>query len=105
MGRASRNKGAAGEREVVKILRERGYNAQRTFSQIAGDREDVLGIPGYAIEVKRTETLPLWASLAQARVAAEATDSTPLLIFRRSRTEWHVALPLSDLLDLLERAS
>ena len=101
MSKTSRTKGAVGEREVVSILRERGYDAKRSFQQIAGDRADVTGLPGFGIEVKRAERLELWAALDQAAKAA-GTD-TPLLIFRRSRTEWQAALPLSDLLDILEK--
>jgi Holliday junction resolvase len=104
MSKMSRTKGANGEREVVSILRERGFDAKRSFFQIAGDREDVTGMPGYAIEVKRTESLSIWAALEQASNAAKATNTTPLLAFRRNRTEWQVALPLADFLDLMERA-
>lgn len=104
MSKMSRDKGANGEREVVSILRERGFDAKRSFYQIAGDREDVTGMPGYAIEVKRTERLELWSALDQAAKAADATQTKPLLAFRRNRTDWQVALPLADFLDLMERA-
>lgn len=102
MSKASRTKGSAGEREVVNILKSRGYDAKRSFFQVGGDREDVTGIPGYAIEVKRVERLAIWPALEQAANAAKSVGAKPLLAFRRNRSEWHVALPLTDLLDILE---
>ena len=54
----SRNKGAAGEREVAGILRGYGYKARRgqQYSGANGDA-DVVGLPGIHIEVKRREKL------------------------------------------------
>lgn len=104
MGAMSRNKGAKGEREFVSLAKARGFDAKRSFFQIGGDREDVTGIEGYAVEVKRTERLELWGALAQAKEAADKANTTPLLAFRRNRSEWHVAMPLDSFFDLLEKA-
>lgn len=54
----SRNKGAAGERELAGKLRDYGYDARRgqQYSGANGDA-DVVGLPGIHIEVKRVERL------------------------------------------------
>lgn len=112
-GRASRRKGAEGEREVAKILERYGFHARRTPNSgglsIKGDLTGHLGepaIPGYHIEVKRCETILLPKWLRQAH--ADAGRNTPLLIFRTSKGQandplgyWHATLPLEDLLALL----
>ena len=49
----SRNKGAAGEREVAGILRGYGYKKARRGQQYCGSNgdADVVGLPGIHIEV------------------------------------------------------
>ena len=61
----SRAKGCRGEREIAKILREYGYEARRgqQYSGFNGDA-DVVGLPGYHIEVKRVENLNLDKAIA-----------------------------------------
>lgn len=58
----------------------------------------------YSIECKNTEKLAIWAALAQAE-ANSTKNTTPLLIFRRNRTEAYVALPLDAFMKLQTRAS
>lgn len=64
----SRNKGAAGEREVAGILRGYGYKARRgqQYSGANGDA-DVVGLPGIHIEVKRREKLNIYDAIDQAK--------------------------------------
>ena len=63
----SRQKGAAGERELANILKERGYDTRRgqQFSGANGDA-DVVGLPGIYIECKRVEKLNIDKALEQA---------------------------------------
>lgn len=56
-GRSSQAKGAAGERELSALLRERGYDTQRGGSLPFGEVPDVVGLPGVHIKVKRVERL------------------------------------------------
>lgn len=107
MGRAERQKGGCGEREVVDLLKERGYDSRRApYSGALYWKGDVLGLPGYCLEVKRQERLQIPQWLRQAKEQAEKSEpgTKPLLVFRRSREEWHACLPFSDLLDLMEAA-
>jgi len=99
-----RRKGGRGELEVVHVLHARSWpNAKRTSDGRAqverGDIGD--GPAGIHLEVRRRETAAIWAWLAQAEVEA-AAGNVPAVVFRRNRSRWYAALPLDDLLDLLE---
>ena len=112
MGKASRDKGARGELEVAALFTAAGFPVHRTPNSgglhIPGDLVGDTG--GLHIETKRTERLDLWGALAQA--SADVLKITPVpepipvpvVCFRRSRSDWHAALRLHDLLQLLKEA-
>ena len=98
MGKMSREKGKAGEREVANILKKHGFDAHRGVQYHGGkDSPDVVGLPGYHIEVKRKETLNLYEALEQSK--SEAGSDKPIVIHRRNRREWVVIQPLEDWLE------
>lgn len=103
----SKRKGTAGELEVVHAYRAAGFGAARVPMSGAGHlRGDVKvgGGLGLHLEVKRCERAEIWSWLAQA--AADASPGEiPALHFRRSRSDWHVAVPLDAWLILLRLAS
>jgi hypothetical protein len=59
--------------------------------------EAALKIYPFAIEVKCQESLNIWAGLAQAE-ENKAEGLTPLLCFKRNRTDMYVAMKLEDFL-------
>ena len=88
MSAMSRNKGAAAEREVLKLLGdELGVLLQRNITQTRGGGADCLEVQGFAIEVKRCESLsrPKW--WAQACRQAVGIGE-PMLLYRRNREQW-----------------
>lgn len=96
----SRNKGAAGERELAAKLREYGYGCRRgqQYSGANGDA-DVVGLPGVHIECKRVERLNLYNAMAQS--IKDAMDGEiPAVFHRRNRREWLVTLKLDDFMHL-----
>ena len=97
MGKASRDKGKAAEREVAELLRNLGFATARRGRQYAGhpDAPDVLGIPGAHIEVKRREAGNVAKWLTQAAQDA-GTTQVPLVFHRRSRELWHITLYAGD---------
>ncbi|MFY9488860.1 MAG: hypothetical protein WAP35_09235 [Solirubrobacterales bacterium] len=100
----SRNKGAGAEREVVALLRDRGYQARRTSDgRVQRGLGDVAGLPRHHLEVKRCERVSLPAWIAQAESDADPID-VPAVIWRSSRMPWRIDLALDDYLDLLERS-
>lgn len=99
----SRQKGAAGERELANLLKEYGYDTRRgqQYSGANGDA-DVVGIPGLHIECKRVEKLNLDAALEQSKRDARESEM-PVVIHRKNRQEWKVTLSLKDFIELYRR--
>lgn len=99
MGKASRDKGKRGEREVASLLRSYGYEARRGVQYQGGtDSPDVVGLPGIHIEVKRTERFDLYGALSQSK--GDAGSDKPVVIHRRNNCEWVVVQPLEDWIEL-----
>lgn len=99
MGKASREKGKRGERELASRLREYGYDARRGVQYQGGkDSPDVVGLPGIHIEVKRTERLDLYGALSQSK--GDAENDKPVVIHRKNNCEWVVIQPLEDWIEL-----
>jgi Holliday junction resolvase len=102
-GLSSRIKGQVGEREVAAILRKHGFEARRGTQSRGGQEEAdvVCSLPGYRLEVKRTERLNIWAALRQCDddIDPADDDTVPVVCFRRNRSKWYAALPLEDFLE------
>ena len=101
----SRQKGARSEREIAKILRDHGFTEARRgqqFCGMAGDA-DVVGLPGYHIEVKRVERLNLNAAMSQSSRDAREGE-IPVVFHRQNHQPWKVTMYLSDFLDAAERS-
>lgn len=99
----SRRKGADGERELAKILREYGYDARRGQQYKGGaDSPDVTGIPGYHIECKRVQALNMEVAMAQS--IRDAGEDTPLVVWRKDRGKWQVNMLLEDFIELERRS-
>ena len=98
----SREKGAAGERELANILKEHGYDTRRgqQFCGANGDA-DVVGLPGIHIECKRVERLDLYAAMEQAERDSREGE-TPVVMHRKNRQDWLVTMRLSDWLEMYE---
>lgn len=94
LGRKSREKGKRGEREIAGILREHGYSEARRGVQYSGrtGAADVIGLPGWHIEVKRVEHFNLISAAAQAQLDARAGERW-VVFHRPSRKPWIAVLP------------
>lgn len=101
-GRRSRAKGAAGERELVRALRELlpayaeriARGAPMQASDPAG-APDVL-LPGCWPECKRQARPNIRAALDQAEGASQGTGLVPLAVTRADRGRWLVTMSLDD---------
>lgn len=104
MGKASRDKGKRGERELAKLLQERGYDAHRgqQYCGANGDA-DVIGVPGLHIEAKRTERLTAYPFLDQA-IADAREDELPVVAHRPNGKQWIAILNFELFMDLFEMA-
>ena len=100
----SRAKGSRGERELALKLRELGYDARRgqQYSGANGDA-DVVGLPGFHIEVKRVEQINVDKAMTQSIGDARGSE-TPVVFHRKNRMPWLATMMLEDFLDLYEEA-
>lgn len=107
MGRASREKGKRGEREVVAVFRDAGLEARRTApmqAQEGAPEADVaVNVAGQHIEVKRVNRIRMLEWSRQAERAA-GPGIVPAVAYRPDGEPWRVSLPLEDYAQLLKRA-
>lgn len=108
MGKASREKGKRGERELAALLREYGYNSKRgqQFCGLEGNA-DVVGLPGIHMECKRVEKLNLSGAVKQAVRDCSAISPAegkkpklPAVFHRKNREEWLVTMRLDDFIQI-----
>ena len=96
----SKQKGASGERELARKLKEYGYDCRRgqQYCGANGDA-DVVGLPKIHIECKRVERLNLYDAMAQAKHDAKP-EEIPAVFHRKNHCEWLVTLTLDDFIKL-----
>ena len=95
----SRNKGAAGERELAKILREYGYDCRRgqQYSGANGDA-DVTGLNGIHIECKRVQKLNIYDAVNQAK--SDTKGDIPAVFHRKNNCKWLVTMELDKWIEI-----
>ena len=96
----SRQKGAAGERELAKKLREYGYECRRgqQYCGTNGDA-DVIGLEGIHIECKRVERLNIDDAMLQA-IRDRREGEYPAVFHRKNNHEWLVTMRLNDWIEI-----
>jgi hypothetical protein len=102
----SKQKGARGERELAKKLKEYGYDCRRgqQYCGANGDA-DVVGLPGIHIECKRVERLNLQDAIDQAKKDSGKNElpydyELPTVFHRKNNCEWLVTMELDDWIQL-----
>lgn len=101
----SRAKGATGERELSKILKEHGYDTRRgqQYCGAYGDA-DVVGLDGIHLEVKRVERLVIEKAMEQSRNDAREGE-IPVVMHRKNRQPWLVTMDLESWLEIYKEWS
>lgn len=102
----SRNKGKVGEREIVNILKDHGYDCRRSQQYCGyaeGGQADVIGLPHIHCEVKRVEKLNIDNAVSQACRDSKEGE-IPTVFHRKNRKPWCVTMLLEDWIDLYKRA-
>lgn len=103
-GMLSKRKGKVGEREVAGLLRRHGYEGRRGVQYRGIDgAQDVVGLPGASLEVKRAERFDMYGALEQAK-AARMQDEVGVVFHRRNACDWVVVIDANDFLRLWKRA-
>jgi len=99
MSASQRNKGNAGERELLKLLSdELGFIVKRNLSQTRGGGADCIEIPGWSVECKRQEKLAIFSWWEQA-VDQCGEGERPILFYRQSRYPWVAMMCLTSACD------
>lgn len=91
----SKQKGAKGERELAKILKEHGYNCRRGQQYNGLEGEDVVGLDYIHIECKRVEKLNLYDAIEQAKRDTKE-GQIPAVFHRKNNHKWLVTTELED---------
>lgn len=102
----SRAKGKAGERELIGELKkllppEMTSELTRNLDQTRDGGHDILGLDGWALEVKRyAQVLPadLERFWEQTTEQARNNGALPALCYRQDRRPWRAVIRMSDVL-------
>ena len=105
----SRAKGKSGERELIGELKkllpsEMTSELTRNLDQTRDGGHDILGLDGWALEVKRyAQVLPadldrFWKQACEQ--AARNDGSRPALCFREDRRAWRTVIRVSDVSEM-----
>lgn len=101
----SRQKGAAAERDVANILKDHlGIEVKRNLDQWRSGGYDLVGVEGFAIEVKIAKTPLINQWWEQAKTQAADAGLIPALFWRVDRKPWRVVVPLYALNNTLTLA-
>ena len=96
-----RRKGRAGENECRRLLEsELGLPILRNWQeQAAHGGVDLIGIPGFALEVKRAKRYSnQWFEQAKQ----QAKEDAPVLLYRLDRQDWMCEMRGQDVIDELK---
>ena len=95
----SRTKGRAAEQEVAGILRdELGLEIHRNWQQQAAQGGcDLVGVPGWGIEIKRAKESRINEWWTQTAEQAARDKVRPVLFYRLDRQSWMAMMSLMDL--------
>jgi len=100
VSKASRNKGAGGERELIlEIEALTGIRLQRNLAQSFGGGHDLIGLDHWAIECKRYASIGYAEKAAfwrQAVKQAKRAGKAPAVCFRADRQPWRVLIVYPD---------
>lgn len=95
MAKMQRSKGGRGERELAKLLADRlGVKVSRNLLQTREGGYDLNGIEGWALEVKRQESLAINSWWKQT--LEQSKGAKPVLAYRQSRKPWRFVVRLCD---------
>lgn len=95
-----KQKGKRGELELVRKLKEYGYDCKRSVQYCGANGDaDVVGLDGIHIECKRVQKLNLDDAMLQA-IKDRKSDEMPAVFHRKNHKEWLVTMKLDDWINL-----
>ena len=90
----SKRKGNNGEREFAKLCRFEGYDVRRGQQYNGLEGEDVVGLPGVHVEVKRVQRLNVDAAMLQS--ITDADGKVPIVAHRKNNEPWLITMTAED---------
>lgn len=90
----SKRKGKDGELEFAKVCREYGYPARRGQQYNGLEGDDVVGLPGLHVEVKRVEKLNIDDAIGQS--INDAHGKIPIVAHRKNNSLWKITMLADD---------
>lgn len=104
MGKYERERGARFEREVAKILREHGIEAERGCQHAGGkDSPDVKhNLGDYHLECKFSEHFAVWSAMAQSERDA-GDNEIPIVVFKRNYSKVYAVLEFEELIEIIKK--
>ena len=109
MGKAQREKGKRGERQLRDLLRDAGFDSAYRTQQFSGacpeGSADVKcpQLPSIHWEVKNVEKLSIWAAMAQALVDA-AAGQVAVVAHTKNNCGFLITLRAEAFIDILRRS-
>lgn len=107
MSKSQRTKGAAGEREFCKLLKEHGFPESKRLLGQARDGGGDIPTPPILWEVKRRKAIAVYDFMRQCVDALpnrkEGDCNLPAVAMRADGEEWLITMRAGDLLPLLLR--
>ena len=100
MGKSQRTKGAGFEREIVRALKEMGYDADRNLDQWRDGGGDIR-LDHWMFECKRRAKISIYEWMEQAKVSAKG-EKMPVVICRADGKESLVIFTLDDAITLMQ---
>ena len=92
-GKASRDKGKRGEREVVRMFKlHLDKDARRGWQSRRGTDEPDVVVDGFAVEVKRPAKYPVYLRKAYDQAVGCASYGRPVLFCRGDNDRWLVTM-------------
>lgn len=111
---SAKNKGREGQKEVIAMALEELpmlHEDDLRCRSMGSGGEDVMMSPlaksiiPFDVEVKRCQSMSIWAVIKQAAANLTGPDRSWMVAFRRNHGQWNACIPLRSLLVLIRKAA
>ena len=100
MGKMQRTKGATFEREIVNLLKSKGYNASRNLEQVRSGGGDI-DLPRWLIECKRYAKIGRVYEWLEQAITSASGSQKPIVVARADNEEAIVIMRLTDFMEVM----
>lgn len=100
MGKMQRNKGHQFERDIVNLLKEKGYPAARNLTQTRDSGGDI-NLPRWLIECKRYAKIGRVYEWLEQAITSASGSQKPIVVARADNEEAIVIMRLTDFMEVM----